>query len=188
MPIDSSMKSSESSPSDPSRSLGSTVARERSGRRLGSNLSRSTMMSFSTSSTLSSLSTPSPWTKVVLLAERGPDVEEIEPLSRVLAHDGLEGRHPRTRRSLLLAARGDERLGDLHHVPILRVQEAEGRQEWDLDRAGQPERPERESRRVPEERNLDGTHGAERAVPLHAHHLAASERGEQFQRHGGTRS
>src|SRR5258706_16060611 len=53
MPIDSSMKSSESSPSDPSMSFGSPVARERSGRRLGSNLSRSTMMPLSSSSTLS---------------------------------------------------------------------------------------------------------------------------------------
>jgi len=41
---------------------------------------------------------------VVLLAEQGPDVEEIEPLSRVLPHDGLEGRDPCARGGFLLAA------------------------------------------------------------------------------------
>src|SRR4029453_9809474 len=114
MPIDSSMKSSESRPSDPSMSLGSTVARERSGSRLGWDLSRSTMMSLSSASTLS-VSTPSPLDERgrALPGERLPDVEEVEPLSRVLPHDGLEGRHPGVRRGLLLAARGEERLGYL---------------------------------------------------------------------------
>src|SRR5437879_4248386 len=177
MPIDSSMKSSESSPSDPSISLGSAVARERSGSRLGENLSRSTMMSLSSSSTLS-VSTPISCGRAgrVLPGERLPDVEEVEPLSRVLPHDGLEGRHPGARRGFLLAAHGDERLGYFHHVPVLRVQQAEGGQEGNLDPAGEEERPERESCRSPEEGNLDVSLGSERPVPFPPHHLAAANR------------
>src|SRR5215470_7898545 len=192
MPIESSMKSSESSPSDPSTSLGSTVARDSSGSRLGANLSRSTMMSLSSSSTFS-LSTRSPPTGPrgrgrVLLSERLPDVEEIEPLGRVLPHDGLERRNPGPRGGLLLAARGGERLEDFHCVPILRVHQAEGRQEWDPDPAGEEERSERKPCRSAEKGNLDVALGAERPVPLHAHHLAASQCGEQLQRHRGTRA
>src|ERR1051325_8245255 len=188
MPIDSSMKSSESSPSDPSISLGSAVARERSGSRLGENLSRSTMMSLSSSSTLS-VSTPISCGRAgrVLPGERLPDVEEVEPLSRVLPHDVLEGRHPPVRRGFLLAASGDEGLYDLNDVPILRVQQAEGGQERHLDPAGEAERPQREARRSPEEGNLDVALGPERPIALHRHHLAAAERGEQLQRHRGTR-
>src|SRR5215470_4434979 len=191
MPIESSMKSSESSPSDPSTSLGSTVARDSSGSRLGANLSRSTMMSLSSWSTLSlSTRSPLPWPRGrghVLPSERLPDVEEIEPLSRVLPHDDLERRDPGPRGRLLLAARGGERLEDLHRVPIPRVHQAEGRQERDPDPAGEQERSERKPCRSAEEGNLDVALGAERPVPLHPHHLAASKRGEQLQRHGGTR-
>ena len=61
MAIDISMKSSESSPSDPSIPLGKTVVRESSEVRLGSNLSRSTMMSLISSSTFSVSMNPSPF-------------------------------------------------------------------------------------------------------------------------------
>src|SRR6266446_2172053 len=45
-------------------------------------------------------------TLVGLCSERAPDIEEVEPLGRPLAHDALEGGHPGAK-GVLLAAPGD---------------------------------------------------------------------------------
>src|SRR5262249_30727792 len=141
MAIDISMKSSESSPSDPSIPLGRTVARVSSEVRLGSNLSRSTMMSLSSSSTFSVSMTPSPpEAGNTLSVERVPDVEKIEPLSRVLSDDVLQKCPPGLGGVFLVAAPDGEWLGYLHQVPIARGEQAERRHERDPDGAGQQER------------------------------------------------
>src|SRR5881296_3677698 len=82
---------------------------------------------------------------------RAPDVEEVEPLSRVLAHDVLQDGDPGARRVFLAAARDGEGLCQLDRVPVVRVEEAEGRNQRHPDRARQEERTKRERRGPPEE-------------------------------------
>src|SRR5215475_8533716 len=136
MAIDISMKSSESSPSDPSIPLGKTVARVSSEARLGSNLSRSTMMSLSSSSTFSASMTPLPSESgTTLSVERVPDVKKIEPLSRVLSDDVFQERPPGLGGVFLVAAPDGEWLDDLHEVSIICGEQTERRHERDPDGA-----------------------------------------------------
>src|SRR5215470_3957084 len=184
MAIDISMKSSESSPSDPSIPLGKTVARVSSEARLGSNLSRSTMMSLSSASTFSASMTPlPPESGTTLSVERVPDVEKIEPLSRVLPDDVLQERPPGLGAALLVAASDREWLGYLHLVPIARGEQAERRHERDPDGAGEQERAHRERRRPPEERNHRVASGTECPIALDGYDLATPQRGDQLERH-----
>src|SRR5215471_1477878 len=134
--IDISMKSSESSPSDPSIPLGKTVARVRSEVRLGSNLRRSTKMSLSSSSTFSaSMTRLLPEGGTTLSVERVPDVEKIEPLSRVLSDDVLQERPPGLGALFLVTAPDGKWLSYLHLVPIACGEQAKRRHERDPDGA-----------------------------------------------------
>src|SRR5262245_48600827 len=183
MAIDISMKSSESSPSDPSIPLGKTVARVSSEVRLGSNLRRSTMMSLSSSSTFSaSMTRLPPEGGHTLSVERVTDVEKIEPLSRVVSNDVLEERAAGLRGVFRIAAPDGEWRGYLHQVPIARGEQAERRHERDPDGAGQQERSHREGRRPPEKRNHRIASGAEGPIALDGHDLAAPQRGDQLER------
>src|SRR5262244_3616328 len=134
MAIDISMKSSESIPSEPSIPLGKSVAGVSSEVRLGSNFSRSTMMSLSSSSTFSaSMTRLLPEGGATLSVERVPDVEKIEPLSRVLSDDVLQERPPSLGGLFLVAAPDGEWLDYLHQVSILCGEQTERRHERDPD-------------------------------------------------------
>src|SRR5215470_15074813 len=173
MAIDISMKSSESSPSDPSIPLGKTVARVSSEVRLGSNLSRSTMKSLSSSSTLSaSMTRFPPEGGNTLSVERAPDVEKIEPLGRVLSDDVFQERPPGLGVLFLVAAPDGEWLDYLHQVSILRGEQTERRHERDPDGARQQERSHREGSRPPEERNHRVASGTECPIALDGHDFA----------------
>src|SRR5215468_9155020 len=187
MAIDISMKSSESSPSEPSIPLGKTVARVSSEVRLGSNFRRSTMMSLSSSSTFSACMTRLlPEGGTTLSVERVPDVEKIEPLSRVLSDDVLQERPPGLGGVFLVAAADGEWLDDLHEVSIICGEQTEGRYERDSDGAGQQERSHREGSRPPEKRDHRVASGTECPIALDGHDLAAPQRGDQLERHRRT--
>src|SRR5262252_9108372 len=183
MAIDISMKSSESSPSDPSSPLGKTVASVSSAVRLGSNLSRSTMMSLSSSSTFSaSMTRLPPEGGMTLSVERVPDVEKIEPLSRVLSDDVFQERAPGLGGLFLVAAPDGEWLGYLHQVPMACGEQTERRHARDPAGAAQQERSHREGSRPAEERNHCIASGTECPIALNGHDLAAPQGGDQLER------
>src|SRR3989304_567927 len=113
-----------------------------------------------------------------------PDVEEVEPLGRVLPHHALEHLDPCARGLRLAAARDAEGLGHLHRVAVARAKKAERRHHRHADGAGREKWPEREWRGLPEERNQHIAARAQRPVRLDGHHLAPPERGDQLQRYG----
>src|SRR5256712_14193378 len=123
--------------------------------------------------------------RVTSCDERVPDVEEVEPLGRVLPHDRLEDGDPGPRGILLTVACDGERLPDRHRVSVVRLEQAERRHERDTDGAGQHEGTQGERRGVTEERDRRVPPGAERTVPLDGDDLAAAERGDQLYRDGG---
>ena len=77
---------------------------------------------------------------------RAPDVEEVEPLGRALAHDPLEGGHPGASRLFLTASGYGQRLGHRHGVPVALIEQAERGDEGHPHGAGEDEWPERERR------------------------------------------
>src|SRR4029453_772530 len=180
IPIASSMKSSESSPSEPSIPLGSDVCMVMSAARAGSNFSRSTRRVL-IASRIFSLSMSRLFTSP---GDGVPDVEEVEPLRRVPADGVLEKRDPGAE-GLLLAPGGDgQRLRDGHRVAPVGVEHAEGGNKWDPQRAGKDERSQRKRRRRPKERDQGLPAGSQRAVSLHRDDLAPPERGDQLERDG----
>src|SRR5882762_2272897 len=68
---------------------------------------------------------------------RVPDVEEIEPLCRMLAHDALQHGDPGARGLLLAAAGHPHGLEHLDQVPIVRAEKAERRHHRHADGAGE---------------------------------------------------
>ena len=68
----------------------------------------------------------------------------------------------------------------MNRVAVVRLEQTEGRHDRHAGRPRQDERSERKRRRPPEERDEHITLGADRAVALERHHLAAPERGDQL--------
>src|SRR5207245_3983490 len=123
--------------------------------------------------------------RVTSCDERVPDVEEVEPLGRVLPHDRLEDGDPGPRGILLTVACDGERLPDRHRVSVVRLEQAERRHERDTDGAGQHEGTPGERRGLTEERDRGVPRGAERAVPLGGGVLSSAGGCDRRYRAGG---
>src|SRR5262249_16023860 len=117
-----------------------------------------------------------------------PDVEEVEPLRGMLAHDVLQQLNPRTCCRLFLAALAEHRGGDADVVAVVVSEQAERGHDRYAGRAREQERPERKRRRAAEERNTHVTARADRAIALERDDLAPTERGDQLHADAGVRS
>src|SRR5439155_11130371 len=84
---------------------------------------------------------------------RAPDVEEIEPLRRVLPDGLLEDRHPAARGVLRPAPRDLQGLCHLDEIAMLGVEEAEGGHHRHSHGPGKEKRPEGKRSGRPEEGN-----------------------------------
>src|SRR5882724_2155140 len=119
---------------------------------------------------------------VRLRPERVPDVEEVEPLRRLLADEALEHGHPRPERVLFPAAPDLHGLEHLEDVAPVALERAEGRHDRDGGGARELEGTDRERRRAAEERHRHVAAVAEGAVALEPDRLTAPQRRQQRQR------
>ena len=124
---------------------------------------------------------PLMWTR------RAPDVIEIEPLGRVLAHDRFQHGDPGTRCFLFAPRRDHQRLRHLHRVPIDSSREGRTPAPAAPRRRGRARTVRAETARAIRRRGSDVDARAKRPVPLHRHHLTAPKRGDQLQRDGRAR-
>src|SRR5262249_8363964 len=171
-------------PSDSSIPLGKAVSSVTAATRAGSNFSRSTRTVL-IASRISWVSTAgSRWSD----AGRIPDVEEVEPLRRVLADGLLESRDPGAESVLFASRGGGERLRHGHRVAMVGTPHAERGSERDPNGARHEERAEREWRRASEERHEGIAARPQGTVALHRDHLTAPKRRDQLERHGRRRA